>query len=85
MCLLSDHSVDQDNVNIVVLEKSQYLRVLLLREPLMSPFLMNLSECERRDADSKRPAFGGPENMVCDVLTIDIFDDFPFQPSDEDG
>lgn len=47
MSLLSDQSVHGHNVDIVVLEESQYLCVLILREPFMSPFLMNLCECER--------------------------------------
>ena len=85
MCLLSDHSVHGNNVNVVVFEESQYLYVLILREPFMSPLLMNLSECERRDADSKRPTFGGAENMVRHFLAVDTVGELPFQPSDEDG
>ena len=85
MCLLSDHSVHGYNVNIVVFEESQNLCILILREPFMSAFLVDLSECERRDAYSVSSTFGGAENVVRDFLAVDTLDELPFQPSDEDG
>ena len=45
MCLFTDHSVYGDYIDVVMLEEPEYLGAFIVRELLVSSFLVNLRKC----------------------------------------
>ena len=82
--LLSDHPVHGYHVNIVVLEESKYLRLLLfLREPLATFPLMDFCDRQSGNADTMNPALRGSKNVFSDSLAVYTIGYLTLQPGDE--
>jgi hypothetical protein len=56
--LFTDHAVYRDYIDVVMLEESEYLGAFIVRELLVSSFLVNLGKCQCRDANAECSKLG---------------------------